>query len=352
MSQEEKNIKVLLVHVGAASFVKNDLRILEKYFNVETLEFPNSSMNVSKFIKRAIYTLLNGAFLISRSDAVVVWFTDAHAAWTIFLSKLLRKKTLVVVGGYDVACVPEIKYGMCTKNKIRQISRTFALNNSDMLLPVSYNTKKECSRYLLHATLCRPVYLGCQIPSLRNRKKKQPTLPLVITVGAVKWSNLKRKGIEIFVKTARLFKHSNVKFVVIGKIMDSSIDYLREISGNNVEFTDFVTNDELERYYKEASVYVQPSYHEGFGCSVAESMLYECVPVVSSKGALPEVVGDTGIIVNINDYKNVAEGIKQALSNPKLGKKAKIKVIRRFSLERREHILEKLIKLLVEGEIR
>lgn len=72
--------------------------------------------------------------------------------------------------------------------------------------------------------------------------------------------------------------------------MDDSIDYLKSIATPNVEFTGFVAEDELIKWYQKAKVYNQPSWHEGFGISVAEAILCECIPVVSDCGALPEVV--------------------------------------------------------------
>jgi len=41
-------------------------------------------------------------------------------------------------------------------------------------------------------------------------------------------------------------------------------------------------------------------------------MLCECVPVVTSKGALPEVVGNEGIIVSYFDIQSIYDAILRA----------------------------------------
>jgi len=63
--------------------------------------------------------------------------------------------------------------------------------------------------------------------------------------------------------------------------------------------------------YRRAAVYVQASRHEGFGLAVAEAMLAGCVPVVMDVTAMPEVVGDAGVLIDSQDPGAVAEGVRK-----------------------------------------
>ncbi|MEF8848448.1 MAG: glycosyltransferase family 4 protein, partial [Candidatus Thermoplasmatota archaeon] len=167
---------------------------------------------------------------------------------------------------------------------------------------------------------------------------------MVITIGAVNFSNLQRKGLEMFVKVARFFP--DIPFILIGKHDDDAIEYLKNIAPDNVVFTGFVSKKKLLRYCQQAKVYAQFSYHEGFGVSVAEAMLCECIPVVSRQFALPEVVGDVGFKVDYGDVEAAAEAVKKALqSTSDLGRKARKRVKNNFSMEKRE---QKLVKILKE----
>lgn len=95
-------------------------------------------------------------------------------------------------------------------------------------------------------------------------------------------------------------------------------------------------------------MYLQPTLHEGFGLAIAEAM--SCgVPVITSKvAAVPEIVGDTGIYVDQNDPKEIAEAVKELLSNPekreKLGKLARERIRNNFTYEIRKRKIENVVK--------
>jgi len=89
--------------------------------------------------------------------------------------------------------------------------------------------------------------------------------------------------------------------------------------------------------------YVQVSAHEGFGISLAEAMLCECIPVVTNKGALSEVAGESAFYVPFNDPEDTAKAIKDAL-NIKSGKIFRKHILDNFSLKSRGKKLKKIIE--------
>ncbi len=78
-------------------------------------------------------------------------------------------------------------------------------------------------------------------------------------------------------------------------------------------------------------------------------MACECVPVVTRKAELPEVVGDTGYYVPYNDPKATAEAIAEALGSPNKGRKARNRVKERFTLQKRKENLLEAINALVKN---
>ena len=70
-----------------------------------------------------------------------------------------------------------------------------------------------------------------------------------------------------------------------------------------------------------------------------------CIPIVTDKGALSEVVVNTGYCVPYGDVKATVEAIKKVLNAPeKMREKARKKIKDNFSLQRRENNLIKTIK--------
>ena len=104
-----------------------------------------------------------------------------------------------------------------------------------------------------------------------------------------------------------------MRFVFAGKWLDDAVERLRAEAPANVEFTGWLSDEELLDVYRRAAVYVQASRHEGFGLAVAEAMLAGCVPVVMNVTAMPEVVGDAGVLIESQEPDAVAAGIARAL---------------------------------------
>ena len=85
---------------------------------------------------------------------------------------------------------------------------------------------------------------------------------------------------------------------------------------DRVQFVSGISTQQMVRYYAEATIAVVPSVYEGFGLPAGEAMACG-VPVVSTDGgALPEVVGDAGVIVPTKDVEALVAAIDALLRDP------------------------------------
>ncbi len=86
----------------------------------------------------------------------------------------------------------------------------------------------------------------------------------------------------------------------------------------SVSLPGFVSDEELVYLYSGASVFVFPSFFEGFGLPVLES--YACgTPVAASNAAsIPEAVGDAGLIFDPNDTADIAGKVLTLLRDGKV----------------------------------
>jgi len=310
-------------------FVRRDHEILIKHFEVTEIRVPE------KIIQWPIY-YRHISKAMRHCDVFFSWFANWHSLIGVHHSQRLGKRSVIVAGGYDVANCPEIGYGAVLNLKERYPSKK-VLENADLILSVSRANQEQ----LLERATPKGhelIYNGIPEYDVSDIEKEN----MVITVGAVNWNNLKRKGLDTFVLSAKY--HPSIPFVLIGRWCDDSIDRLRSIAPPNVIFTDYVTERELKDFYKQAKVYVQASYHESFGVSLAEAMMCQCIPVVSFRYALPEVVGNAGYYVHGLSPKELAEQIQNALRGAKTGEGARKHILNNFTLAHREDKLVSAIK--------
>ena len=66
---------------------------------------------------------------------------------------------------------------------------------------------------------------------------------------------------------------------------------------------------------------VYPSFYEGFGFQPLEAAACGVPAIVSQVSALPEILGDSALLVNPHDVNRLAAGIDAILSNEALSKK-------------------------------
>lgn len=321
-------MRIFFVHSGfGESFSYTEYRLLECVYNVEEADLRHK-MKLVTFAK----TLMS-LKSVYRSDLVICYFASLHSFLPTVFAKLLRKKCIVITGGYDVANMPEVGYGLL-RSGIRKMPARFVVRTilrlADLILTFSkFSAREAINNGNAEPRKVKPMYLGFEFDDWHIGANKED---LVVTVGGIDRETMIRKGIETFVRSASFLPH--VRFVCIGKWEDDAIEYLRSIATPNVEFTGFLTDQELRQYLGRAKVYVQTLAHAGFGLAVAEAMLSECIPIVSDVGSLPEVVGTAGIYVETGDPKAIADKVTQGLElGENAGKVARQRIVGMFSMD-------------------
>jgi len=338
MDKKRGRKKITVVHFGLYSWIKRDIEILSTKYDVTEVYAPNIRKPLS---------FLAIARQVSSSDLVLGWFADYPTLWANLTAKLFHGKSIVIIVGYEVAYEPEINYGRLWRRPWGKHLVRWALKSADKVLAVSHFSRREAIEHLqLKPHEVEVLYHGFPIPDMETELAKEP---MALTVGFVRWTNVKTKGLGTFVRSAAYLPH--IPFLLIGDWGDDSINYLRTIASPNVEFVQVspVGPKLLEDYYRKAKVYVQVSLHESFSCSLAEAMLWQCVPAVTECGALPEVVGDAGFYVPPDQPEELASQIALALKSDK-GPKARQRIIDKFPLEKREKDLLQLVHQLLEKE--
>jgi len=109
-----------------------------------------------------------------------------------------------------------------------------------------------------------------------------------------------------FSRIVRDKKYTDLHLVLVGAKGWYYEDILRKIDSDRylkdrVVLTGYVDDNELPPLFSGALFFVYPSIYEGFGIPPLEAMACGCPVITSNTSSLPEVVGDAGFMVNVND---------------------------------------------------
>ncbi|MFB6344810.1 MAG: glycosyltransferase family 4 protein [bacterium] len=148
------------------------------------------------------------------------------------------------------------------------------------------------------------------------------------------------KGLKYLLKAVARLKPDfpELELIVVGEPdSGSETDLLVTDLGieSSVEFFSEITHERMVELYASASLAVSPSLYEGFGLPAGEAMACGVPLVSTSGGALPEVVGDSGVIVPPANPSALAHAIGNLLLNPNkrktLGRRGRQRILENFS---------------------
>jgi len=328
--------KILFPYINMSTFVERDLHILKRRYVVWPVRY------------HSVKNVVDNFQTIHKVDAIFCWFGSIRFLPLILLGKLLKKKIIVVSGGYDVANVPELKFGnMWPKYKwgLPRILGIILFRMADRILCVSESNYHETlvnAKVPPKKTVIIKHGFSDISETLKKRLHENSKDIMAITVGIIDSCTIHRKGLLAVARLSRYLP--DTPFLFIGKYEPEAIKILRQESSEKAQFMGFLENSELHEFLLKGKIYLQLSVHEAFGCSLAESMLFNCIPVVSNKYALPEVVGNAGFCVNTEDLKGISvvvdkilKGNIYPLENPRE------RILKEFPIEKRA---EKLLSVM------
>ena len=123
-------------------------------------------------------------------------------------------------------------------------------------------------------------------------------------------------------------------------------------SGSRVTFTGKVSERELTTYLRAADVFVCASEHEGFCIPVAQAMALDVPVVALDAAAVPETLGDGGLVVGRWDDARVAELVHGVATDGTTRARAVARqrvALERFSAAAAQERLAAIVEFLRDG---
>jgi glycosyltransferase involved in cell wall biosynthesis len=351
--------KILFIKPADYSFTVNDQKILEKHFRVKAFLINRKNAGFH-FIRRIFNLILFIIFNSGGTRLMITWFGDYHAAIMVIMGKILNIKVVIIAGGQEAICYPELKKGVYYK-KFRGACVRFALRHADLILPnhesLIYHEnfyydpsgKKDGMKYWVPGlkTKITVVPNGIETDKFYRDGSIQKDSKTVLTVGTMNSVyDFLNKGFDLFITLAK--RNPDLNFILIG-IKKQFLPWIEENHPffdieNLIVIYSFCPHEVLFESYNKAQVFVQASITEGMPNTLCEAMLCECTPVGSNVNGIPEAIGTTGIIIGKRDVAELESGVRTALTLNS-GNDAALRIKENFSFNLRE---KKMIHALQE----
>lgn len=132
-----------------------------------------------------------------------------------------------------------------------------------------------------------------------------------------------RKNIESIIEAYNIsgLKIKNYELIIVGGKGWKNKKLLKLIENSlGVKYIGYVNKEDKQLLYNLSSLFIFPSLYEGFGLPVLEAMSQEIPVITSNRTSLPEVIGTSGYLVNPYNVLELAEAMKNILSDEKLRK--------------------------------
>lgn len=238
--------------------------------------------------------------------------------------------------------------------------------NQDLILTVSENTKKDLSnqKINLDANKIKTVHIAASdkfeyvtdISKIRDVKSKYNIPEDSEYVFSLCTIEPRKNHLGMLEAWSRIHDKAELQntYLVIGgkkgwnKLFQGELAKQRELS-KSVIFTGFIDDEDLPSLYSGSIFSLYPSFYEGFGIPVLESMMCKTFCLTSNISSIPEITGNDVPLLNPHSVDDIVEKILLLINDRKLLVELSEKQHERSKLFSWNKTYEKTIKELKNG---
>ncbi|MBS9524799.1 glycosyltransferase family 4 protein [Litoribacter alkaliphilus] len=294
---------IIYTYPVRTAFTERDVEMIEPHFSIKPLKFTDSPVKLPFYFILQAFQLL---FYLPKTTHYLCFFAGYHSYLPVIFGKLFKKKVFIQCGGTDAMNMPAINYGNYRKNILRQFTE-YSFRNCTKILPVAQALVKQDYRY--SALIPEAQGLKNLVPGLKTPiqvihngfsgefwkdlglERKAQTY-ITVATGISKSNRAMIKGIDLIEEMAARFP--DAQFTLVG-----DENYSTHLT--NIKVLGKLSQKEIRNLFNQHRFYLQLSMSEGFPNALAEAMLCGCIPIGSAVGAIPEIIGDTGFILEKKD---------------------------------------------------
>lgn len=201
---------------------------------------------------------------------------------------------------------------------------TICIKRASHVITISQNTRNDLVEHLqIPEDKISVIYNGIDHQILKPCATRIIDAPYILYVGSERpRKNLARLA-QAFANLKKEFPE--LKLVKVGE-PGRSEEYRKTILAtfdrlgitDDVIFTRHASEQDLANYYSSALLLAYPSLYEGFGLPPLEAMACGCPVVAANTSALPEIIGEAGILIDPYDTDEMTRAMKEVITNNNL----------------------------------
>ena len=303
------------------AFIERDLEMIRPHAAIKDLEFTQSPIKLPFYLILQFFQLL---WFLPRTSQYLCFFGGYHCILPVVFGKAFSKKCTIQAGGTDCINMPEIGYGNFRKKWLR-MATVFSFKNCSLILPVA---EALVSQHYNYDPRINPKQGLLQlIPGLKT--------PIQVIPNGFDTKFWKELGME---RVRHSFISVATSTSTLARALVKGYDLIAQLAASNPEWSFTLVGDAnyqatspnilvlgkerpeaLVQLYNTHEFYLQLSSSEGFPNALGEAMACGCIPIGSAVGAIPEILGDTGLLL-----KRKALGALQQLIQDLMDGKTKL----------------------------
>jgi len=288
--------------------------------------------------------LIPGRFknILKRYD--VIHFHELDFSFPLF-SFLVKKPKIFHLHGIDIDL------------RRYYLSRIILKHVSDFYISISRQREKDLVE--LGIAKDKIIYLpnGVNTKLFSPIGKKEDNL--LLFVGRITFG----KGLHVLLKSLRRLKEP-VHLVIIGPA-DWSHKYYQDMlklmerenrkGMHEITYLGALDQSDIVKWYQKASIFILPSFGEGFPVVTLEALSCETPVIATPVGGIPEVIRnhENGILIPTNDSISLAKAIQFLLENKEVrtrfGREGRKRIVKNYSLEAAVEKLRRIYEQLIHS---
>jgi glycosyltransferase involved in cell wall biosynthesis len=232
-----------------------------------------------------------------------------------------------------------------------------AFRHVDHFLCVSENTAKDLTRYLGSLSLPEPVVTvtrnGSSFAEFMNAESSEDVwlddIPerFVLFVSTVEG----RKNHQLMMEVWRRMiadRDDPPSLICVGRVGWKSESFISDLVetdylGGKIILLQDISDADLDVLYKRCLFTVYPSGYEGWGLPIGESLSAGKVCVCSDRSSIPEVAGEFGVYINVDDVEQTWRVIRGLIVDEDILHRAEAKIRLNYKPETWHSVAERVI---------